>query len=85
MPRRLPSLTNVDEAPPAVGVGGEATEGARLARVLVEVWTLKALYSWGSLTKAFKTDFMSINPPDLHHGQQGRQEGRGLTDKERAA
>lgn len=33
------------------------------------------------LTKVFKTDLMSINPPDLHNGQQGRQ-GRGFVDKE---
>lgn len=37
----------------------------------------------GSLTKAFKTEFMSISPSDLHHGQQGKQEGRGFTDKGR--
>lgn len=36
------------------------------------------------LTKAFKTDFTSINPPELHQGQQGRQ-GRGFTVTESVA
>lgn len=36
------------------------------------------------LTKVFKTDFMSINPPDLHQGQQGRQ-GRDFTGTESVA